>query len=294
MPPPPAVPTPYRTPHALSLPPCIGGGADNGAHCPPGAPRSLSYSRDMVLLASTAARVQHSAALALLAVPQPFAPAPRAEAGRGRCLAPGAARRVSTTRALARALATAPRAAAAVEQQTMAAQVRPLLSSAAVPAPACRGLCRSVDRACVDDARLRLPCFAAPLAHPPRPPAQPFVIVGGGRVGAALAEMASPSAAGTADVVVGRGQAVPDDAAPGTPIVVCTRNDALAGVVEATPPSRRKGGWVGGWAWKGFLLARRPLPTHPAPALSRPCVHPERHVAALAGRAGPGRQHTGG
>ncbi|KAI7836615.1 hypothetical protein COHA_009500 [Chlorella ohadii] len=63
---------------------------------------------------------------------------------------------------------------------------------------------------------------------------QPFVIVGGGRVGQALADMGAG-----ADLMVRRGEAVPADA-PAGPIVVCTRNDDLQAVVDATPAERRK------------------------------------------------------
>lgn len=61
------------------------------------------------------------------------------------------------------------------------------------------------------------------------------MIVGGGRVGQALADMGAG-----ADLVVRRGEAVPADA-PAGPIVVCTRNDDLQAVVDGTPPERRKG-----------------------------------------------------
>lgn len=61
------------------------------------------------------------------------------------------------------------------------------------------------------------------------------MIVGGGRVGQALADMGAG-----ADLVVRRGEAVPADA-PSGPIVVCTRNDDLQAVVDSTPPERRKG-----------------------------------------------------
>ena len=57
--------------------------------------------------------------------------------------------------------------------------------------------------------------------------------MGGGRVGQALADMGS----GT-DVLVRRGAAV---SGPAGPIVVCTRNDDLQSVVDATPPERRQG-----------------------------------------------------
>lgn len=61
-----------------------------------------------------------------------------------------------------------------------------------------------------------------------------FTIIGGGRVGLALSEMAGP---GT--IVVTRGQSLPADAPPG-PIIVATRNDDLASIVDATPEARRK------------------------------------------------------
>lgn len=60
----------------------------------------------------------------------------------------------------------------------------------------------------------------------------PAVIVGGGRVGRALQDMG-----GGDDVLVRRGDAVPRDF--GGPILVCTRNDDLEAVLEATPESRR-------------------------------------------------------
>ena len=56
--------------------------------------------------------------------------------------------------------------------------------------------------------------------------------MGGGRVGLALSEMGTGQ-----DVVVGRGQPIEG---PSGPIVVCTRNDDLAAIVDATPPERRK------------------------------------------------------
>jgi len=62
----------------------------------------------------------------------------------------------------------------------------------------------------------------------------PFVIVGGGRVGEALANMG-----GNIDTIVRRGEKVPHGEA-GTPIIVCTRNDDLASVVQVTPENRRK------------------------------------------------------
>lgn len=65
---------------------------------------------------------------------------------------------------------------------------------------------------------------------------QPAVVVGGGRVGQALLGMGPLGG----DVLVGRGEKVPDGA-PAGPILVCTRNDDLDGVLEATPKSRWRG-----------------------------------------------------
>ncbi|KAK4761068.1 hypothetical protein SAY87_005961 [Trapa incisa] len=59
----------------------------------------------------------------------------------------------------------------------------------------------------------------------------PAVIVGGGRVGRALQDMGSGG-----DVLVKRGDPVPEDFEG--PILVCTRNDDLESVLEATPRSR--------------------------------------------------------
>ena len=62
----------------------------------------------------------------------------------------------------------------------------------------------------------------------------PGVIIGAGRVGQALEKMG-----GGKDIVVKRGDSVPADSTG--PIYVCTRNDALDAVVEATPEHRRQG-----------------------------------------------------
>lgn len=62
----------------------------------------------------------------------------------------------------------------------------------------------------------------------------PAVIVGGGRVGRALQEMGSGQ-----DLLVRRGEPVPVDF--DGPILVCTRNDDLEAVLDATPKSRWKG-----------------------------------------------------
>lgn len=59
----------------------------------------------------------------------------------------------------------------------------------------------------------------------------PAVIVGGGRVGKALNDMGNGQ-----DLLVKRGELVPLDFEG--PILVCTRNDDLDAVLEATPPSR--------------------------------------------------------
>ena len=132
-------------------------------------------------------------------------------------------------------------------------------------------------------------------------PQQPFVIVGGGRVGQALADMGSG-----ADVLVRRGEAV---SGPPGPIVICTRNDDLQAVVDATPPERRQGKFL--WeqcacltyasaVWN--LHAERALSSSPPDRRAsqcgwccccRPCVYPERHAAALAGCARPGGGHSG-
>uniref|UniRef100_I1QH01 Uncharacterized protein n=1 Tax=Oryza glaberrima TaxID=4538 RepID=I1QH01_ORYGL len=76
---------------------------------------------------------------------------------------------------------------------------------------------------------------AAAMAAAAKTAVQPAVVVGGGRVGQALLSMGPPGA----DVLVGRGEKVPEDA-PG-PILVCTRNDDLDAVLDATPRSRWRG-----------------------------------------------------
>lgn len=62
--------------------------------------------------------------------------------------------------------------------------------------------------------------------------ARAFTIVGGGRVGSAIADMGDGS-----DVIVRRNEPVDG---PQGPIVVCTRNDALDTVVDNTPEERRR------------------------------------------------------
>jgi len=59
------------------------------------------------------------------------------------------------------------------------------------------------------------------------------VIVGAGRVGQALQNMG-----GGRDILVKRGETVPADSTG--PIFVCTRNDVLGAIVDATPESRRE------------------------------------------------------
>ncbi|KAL3375118.1 hypothetical protein AABB24_006559 [Solanum stoloniferum] len=59
----------------------------------------------------------------------------------------------------------------------------------------------------------------------------PAIIVGGGRVGRALQDLGKGD-----DVLVKRGEPVPIDFVG--PILVCTRNDDLEAVLEATPKSR--------------------------------------------------------
>ena len=61
----------------------------------------------------------------------------------------------------------------------------------------------------------------------------PAIIVGNGRVGNALRDMGPAG-----DVIVKRGDPFPSEPATG-PIYVCTRNDALQGVIDWTPQSRR-------------------------------------------------------
>lgn len=72
---------------------------------------------------------------------------------------------------------------------------------------------------------------AATTAAPPD--IVPGVIVGGGRVGSALFKLG-----GGKDVLVKRGESIPGDSTG--PILICTRNDALDGIVDMTPPERRE------------------------------------------------------
>ncbi|DBB09840.1 TPA: hypothetical protein ACH3X3_001455 [Trebouxia sp. C0006] len=61
---------------------------------------------------------------------------------------------------------------------------------------------------------------------------QAFTLVGSGRVGTALKKLGSGS-----DKIIERGQAV--EGPPG-PIIVCTRNNDLQGVLDSTPEDRRQ------------------------------------------------------
>lgn len=61
----------------------------------------------------------------------------------------------------------------------------------------------------------------------------PSIIVGGGRIGLLLADLGVPG-----DTVMRRGDPFPELPSEG-PIYVSTRNDALAGIIESTPPHRR-------------------------------------------------------
>ena len=63
----------------------------------------------------------------------------------------------------------------------------------------------------------------------------PAVIVGSGRIGLALEKMG-----GGQDIIVRRGEKVPDKYTS-SPIFVCTRNDVLDDVLDATPRERWKG-----------------------------------------------------
>ena len=108
-----------------------------------------------------------------------------------------------------------------------AVSVTPLL-----PSPPLRRLLLSPSSSSSSAAARRIAKVSAAMATTA---VQPAVVVGGGRVGQALLSMGPPGG----DVLVGRGEKVSDDA-PG-PILVCTRNDDLDGVLEATPKSRWRG-----------------------------------------------------
>jgi hypothetical protein len=60
-------------------------------------------------------------------------------------------------------------------------------------------------------------------------------IVGGGRIGSLLDKATSQTT-----LLLGRGDAIPDASVNTGPIIVSTRNDALASIIEACPENRRK------------------------------------------------------
>ena len=79
-------------------------------------------------------------------------------------------------------------------------------------------------RATVANSRVHTPACSADV---------PSVIVGGGRIGSLLADLGT-----IGDVVLRRSEPFPAVPSSG-PIFVCTRNDALQGIVDATPHERR-------------------------------------------------------
>lgn len=89
-----------------------------------------------------------------------------------------------------------------------------------------------------------------------------------------------------AQVLIGRGEQVPES--PAGPVIVCTRNDDLDGVVEATPPERRGGIPQQSVIALYKLLCKDLRPSSPCTitgllCLCRSRIHPERHVAIVAG-----------
>ena len=97
----------------------------------------------------------------------------------------------------------------------------------ALSARACRGFSLSPTRPFVASATA--PDARSSVAQCAADADVPSVIVGGGRIGSLLASL-GPS------TLVKRGEAIPDGDGP---IYVCTRNDALAPIIEATPEHRR-------------------------------------------------------
>ncbi|KAJ8600252.1 hypothetical protein CTAYLR_002002 [Chrysophaeum taylorii] len=72
------------------------------------------------------------------------------------------------------------------------------------------------------------------MGPPPDDPNDvPAVVVGGGRIGGLLSSL------GPKDVMMTRTSGWPEDAPAEGPIYVCTRNDALDSVIDATPVDRR-------------------------------------------------------
>ena len=97
-------------------------------------------------------------------------------------------------------------------------------------------------------------------------------------------------------VIIKRGETIVAD--EGGPIIVCTRNDDLESVLEATPPQRREGQKLQRQAIASTRIL--PSPQHKLgsialikPPSCRPCLHPEWNAGALAGREGSCRQYTG-
>ena len=78
---------------------------------------------------------------------------------------------------------------------------------------------------------------ASVAMHATYAPGNPWIIVGKGRVGEAFADM-NPSP--DKDALVGRGEPVVPATHPAGPIVVCTRNDDLDAIIDATPSDRRE------------------------------------------------------
>ncbi|CAI0420981.1 unnamed protein product [Linum tenue] len=90
---------------------------------------------------------------------------------------------------------------------------------------------RAVSKPRCSNTRPVITAMAATLIAVAPPKVVPAVIVGGGRVGQALQGMGTGQ-----DYIVKRGDPVPADFEG--PILVCTRNDDLEAVLEATPKSR--------------------------------------------------------
>eukprot|EP00440_Ansanella_granifera_P050672 gb/GFBE01054921.1/.p1 GENE.gb/GFBE01054921.1/~~gb/GFBE01054921.1/.p1 ORF type:complete len:367 (+),score=59.85 gb/GFBE01054921.1/:1-1101(+) len=100
------------------------------------------------------------------------------------------------------------------------------VATAATAAASVRGGQRSIRR---------MAAGTEELPEPPEVPEEypPAVIIGGGRLGEAFANMGLGQ-----DIIVRRGDPFPADAPEG-PIYVCTRNDDLKGVISMVPESRR-------------------------------------------------------
>ena len=152
--------------------------------------------------------------------------------------------------------------------------------------------------------------------------------MGSGRIATALQEMgpgndvsawthacchcAEPSAHASyafLQTVIKRGEKISTTEGP---IVVCTRNDDLQAVLDATPQNRHEGVATAAplpsrqrsccWLSMSHIIctehARYPpgACSNPVTATCHACrsgVHPEWHAAAVAGCKGPGQEHTG-